>query len=208
MIGEQKHVECTTTTDGDGPPDSDSLPRYDMPHGTSEEEEEEAFKRWPANKRSTRVRRNYPPKEKGQFPMLEVAGHDGPTLVYRHWNEKDLKEAMGDLSDPVACSTQWGVEIHNFRPTVNKLQRLIQTKMEGKYHIVRNYFTPALLALRLKQVDWEHVDNAPYRDAITGLVRLMAEKFPHISDMTAVNSLRQKPKESVDTFLACLTSSV
>ncbi len=36
----------------------------------------------------------------GMFPMIQVAGPQETVMVFRPWNEKDLKEAMTHLPHP------------------------------------------------------------------------------------------------------------
>ncbi len=69
----------------------------------------------------------------GMFPMIQVAGPQGTVMVFRPWNEKDLKEAMTDLPHPKDSGEKFANDLDmfckEFSPTMQELKRLLMLKL-------------------------------------------------------------------------------
>ncbi|XP_067361900.1 uncharacterized protein [Channa argus] len=97
--------------------------------------------------------------------------------------------------------------VQDYKPTFQDLERLLKRQLGCDFHKVRHLFTNSNLRLRLKQQDWEHEDNALYRNAVTLLVQGVQAKFPLKQDMSVISAIQQEPNESVGAFLARLTEA-
>ncbi|XP_016333388.1 uncharacterized protein LOC107681588, partial [Sinocyclocheilus anshuiensis] len=60
-------------------------------------------------------------------PMVEVAGPDGPMLVFRAWTMSDMRDAMAHLPDPQDAGEKFAKELfllcQEFSPTSQELRR-------------------------------------------------------------------------------------
>lgn len=59
------------------------------------------------------------------MPMVEVAGAQGPMLVFRPWSDTDVAEAMNYICNPKDNLTEWETDLQQFvkeyRPTISEL---------------------------------------------------------------------------------------
>lgn len=138
------------------------------------------------------------------LPMLEVAGGDGPRMVFRPWTETEIKEAMLHLPHPRDSGRRFAEEFRifcqEFSPTVPELRRL--------------------LALKLGAVDWakisgqfprrRHLDcadghNEDYLQTVIAVCTAIETAFPPRMDSIKITACKQREDETVSDFLAHLT---
>ncbi|XP_053274171.1 uncharacterized protein LOC128436469 [Pleuronectes platessa] len=145
------------------------------------------------------------------MPMVEVAGAEGPILVFRPWSEADVAEAMNYICNPKDNLNKWENDllqfVREFRPTMFEIRRLMNKTLTNDYHSIQNVFNAGRMTARLENPDFGHRDNADFRNAIEALVVIVREKFPLRMNLSNITSMTQKPSESCSSFLARLTSA-
>ncbi|XP_030000120.1 uncharacterized protein LOC115426259 [Sphaeramia orbicularis] len=109
------------------------------------------------------------------MPMVEVAGPEGATLVFRAWTSADVTAASQHLPNPTASDWQ---KIANKFPSSD---------------------------LRCKHVNWEDESNVQYRDAVHSLCEAFTKAFPVKSNLEKITACRQKDNEDPDEYLTRLT---
>ncbi|XP_029951345.1 uncharacterized protein LOC115391316 [Salarias fasciatus] len=165
--------------------------------------------RSPIGTRSRRQRRSTSPSPHAvsstvTAPMVEVAGADGPILVYRPWSPEEVQLHGKQLPDPVDNGQKFGLEFSAFcqeyRPTGAEIRKILALKLKPCDLAKIRDSIPADEA-RLKDPDWAHVANAGFRNSITVLTASINTAFPHRTDLAALRSLKQGPQELVEDFL-------
>ncbi|KAK1877319.1 Gag polyprotein, partial [Dissostichus eleginoides] len=137
------------------------------------------------------------------FPMVQVAGHDGPSVVYRPWTIKDMKEMMNDhlpdiQQDGEKFSTALLLLCQQFSPTMPEIRKLLTLKI-GPTHA--SHFTQQMTGLHhITKVEWENPANDGYHNAITTLCTAIKAKFPAKVDMSKITACKQNPEESVNDY--------
>ncbi|KAK1901718.1 Alpha-tectorin [Dissostichus eleginoides] len=137
------------------------------------------------------------------FPMVQVAGHDGPSVVYRPWTIKDMKEMMNDhlpdiQQDGEKFSTALLLLCQQFSPTMPEIRKLLTLKI-GPTHA--SHFTQQMAGLHhMTKVEWENPANDGYRNAITTLCTAIKAKFPAKVDMSKITACKQNPEELVNDY--------
>lgn len=48
------------------------------------------------------------------MPMVEIAGAQGPILVFRSWSDTDVAEEMNHVYNPKDSLTKWETELLQF----------------------------------------------------------------------------------------------
>lgn len=142
------------------------------------------------------------------LPMVEVAGPQGPLLVFRSWTTTDVMEASRHLPDPAASGQKFAEQLlifcQEFRPTMTELKRLLISKMKTmEWQKIANKFPQN--DLRCMNIDWRHNDNNEYRNAVQTLATEFTTVFPHRIDMSRINSCKQKENETPEEYLCRLT---
>lgn len=145
------------------------------------------------------------------MPMVEVSGARGPILVFRPWSDADVKEAMEYICNPKDNLTKWESDllqfVREYRPTMSELRRLMNKCLTNEFHKIQKVFTPARMACRLENLDFDSADNADFKNAVTVLIDTVKEKFPLRLNLSAITSMTQGPQESCSSFLARLTTA-
>ncbi|KAM8900311.1 uncharacterized protein AB9W97_010289 [Spinachia spinachia] len=145
------------------------------------------------------------------FTMVEVAGAQGPMLVFRPWSDTDVAEAMSHICNPKDNLGKWEVDLKQFvkeyRPTMSEVRRLTNRLLRNDYHKVQSVFTTARMTVRLKDPEYENVDNAAFRDAVDALVMTVKEQFPLRLNLSTITSIIQGPQETCSSFLSHLTTA-
>ncbi|KAK1896480.1 Gag-Pro-Pol polyprotein [Dissostichus eleginoides] len=137
------------------------------------------------------------------FPMVQVAGHDGPSVVYRPGTIKDMKEMMNDhlpdiQQDGEKFATALLLLCQQFSPTMPEIRKLLTLKI-GPTHA--SHFTQQMAGLHhMTKVEWEDPANDGYRHAITTLCTAIKAKFPAKVDMSKITACKQNPEESVNDY--------
>ncbi|XP_034093425.1 uncharacterized protein LOC117560601 [Gymnodraco acuticeps] len=138
-----------------------------------------------------------------QCPMIQVAGPRGPLFVYRPWTISEMKEISKDHLPNVELggakfSTALEMFCRQFSPTMPEIKKLLTLKM-GPTHV--SHFTQLLGGQqRMAETEWEHNDNAAYRDALTTLQAAITEKFPAKVDMSRIYACKQNADETVNDY--------
>lgn len=137
------------------------------------------------------------------FPMVQVAGHDGPSVVYRPWTIKDMKEMMNDhlpdiQQDGEKFSTALILFCQQCSPTMPEIHRLLTLKI-GPTHA--SHFTGLMNGHQHQMnTEWLHRTNEGYRDAIATLCAAIKAKFSAKVDMAKITACKQNPDESVNDY--------
>ncbi|RXN28333.1 hypothetical protein ROHU_019344 [Labeo rohita] len=70
------------------------------------------------------------------LPMIQVSGPEGTVMVFRPWNERDLKEAMSHLPHPKDSGEKFATDLdmfcQEFSPTMQELKRNKRADMAAK----------------------------------------------------------------------------
>ncbi|KAE8278833.1 hypothetical protein D5F01_LYC22410 [Larimichthys crocea] len=111
------------------------------------------------------------------FPMVEVAGLDGPILVHRPWTAADELKYEGFWQRDLGQETCFKISQRIPRPE-----------------------------LKIVHVDWAHAKNMEYRDALLELGDALRKVFPPKVDMSKIASCKQKPEEQVNDYVSRLTA--
>lgn len=131
----------------------------------------------------------YPPAL--MMPMVEVAGPQGPMLVFRSWTATDVMEAARHLPEPAASGTKFAEQFvffcREFRPTMSELKRLLITKMKPLYWQKMAGKFPAT-DVRCGNIDWDHNENNDYKNAVQMLATEFTAAFPHKIDVSKINA--------------------
>ncbi|KAM3607306.1 uncharacterized protein V6R79_005369 [Siganus canaliculatus] len=143
-----------------------------------------------------------------QLPMVEVSGPEGPIMVHRPWSKEEAQKAAEHLPPVVGNGEKYSKALvdfcKEFSPTVPEIRRLLAIKMTA------SDFAKIAAACDGNQrrvgMDWDHTDNAAYRDALTRLTDAIKEKFPAKIDMKKVAGCKQQEDEPVSEYLHRLTS--
>ncbi|KAE8278216.1 hypothetical protein D5F01_LYC23706 [Larimichthys crocea] len=143
------------------------------------------------------------------FPIVEVAGPDGPILVHRPWTAADVREAAEHLPDPRNSGMKFIEQFLNFckefRPTGVEIRRIL-AKRRGPGDLLKISQRNSRPELKIVHVDWAHAKNMEYRDALLELGDALRKAFPPKVDMSKIASCKQKPEEQVDDYVSRLTA--
>lgn len=137
-----------------------------------------------------------------QAPMVQVAGAAGPMVVFRPWTEADMKEAMKHLPDHKASGERFGEEFGvfcaDFHPTMPEIRRLLLIKLGPTDYAKVKHACEG--NERLNTVEYEHHDNAAYRQKLTNIKNALKAAFPIRVDMSRISSCTQRDGESVEDY--------
>ena len=142
------------------------------------------------------------------YPMVEVAGHDGPTMVFRPWTVSDVREASSHLPDVTTSGEAFAealiVFCREFRPTLTELRRLLGTKMKATdFAKISNILVGD--DIRCAHIEYGHADNAQYARKVTDIATVIKTAFPTRLNMSAIAACKQRPDEGTDDYLHRLT---
>ncbi|XP_056281930.1 uncharacterized protein LOC130201189 [Pseudoliparis swirei] len=145
------------------------------------------------------------------MPMIEVAGAEGPMVVFRPWSDADINEAMIHVCNPKSNLTRWETDLRQFvkeyRPTMSELRRLMGKVLTNDYHKMQHVFNNARMTFRLSEPLYEDAKNVNFRDAVDVLINTVKEQFPLTLNLSYITSLSQGPQETCSSFLARLTGA-
>ena len=138
-----------------------------------------------------------------QMPMLEAAGHEGPTLVYRPWTENEMREAVKHLPPITASGDRFFLDFEcfcrEFRPSFPEIKRLLILQLgAAKFAKIQE---ACLGRERLAHLNWNNDANMAYRNAMTALGQAIAHAFPAKIDMTKVTDCTQGADESTSEYM-------
>ncbi|XP_027132638.1 uncharacterized protein LOC113745309 [Larimichthys crocea] len=143
------------------------------------------------------------------FPMVEVAGPDGPILVYRPRTAADVREAAEHLPDPRNSGMKFIEQFLNFcqefRPTGVEIRRILAKRL-GPGDLLKISQRIPRPELKIVHVDWAHAKNMEYRDALLELGDALRKAFPPKVDMSKIASCKRKPEEQVNDYVSRLTA--
>ncbi|KAF4114051.1 hypothetical protein G5714_004274 [Onychostoma macrolepis] len=114
-------------------------------------------------------------EERGEHVQVSVP--DGTVMVFRPWNEKDLKKAMMHLPHPKVSGEKFANDLdlfcQEFSPTLQGLKRLLMLKLGATdWHKIKPHY-PTGNAQRKK-----NKNNEAYRLAVTTLCQRIETDFP------------------------------
>ncbi|XP_013885940.1 uncharacterized protein LOC106533992 [Austrofundulus limnaeus] len=140
------------------------------------------------------------------LPMLEVAGHTGPALVFRPWTNEDMKAYMQQLPNVVEGGKKFCAAIKTFcmevQPTWPELRRLLlfhmgQTNFDKiKGDLVGEY--------RVIHLTFDDAANNHYRAALDKLCATINRAFPRKVVMSKVKACVQQMAESTKDYFSRL----
>ncbi|KAE8301171.1 hypothetical protein D5F01_LYC01338 [Larimichthys crocea] len=143
------------------------------------------------------------------FPMVEVAGPDGPILVHRPRTAADVREAAEHLPDPRNSGMKFIEQFLNFcqefRPTGVEIRRILAKRL-GPGDLLKISQRIPRPELKIVHVDWAHAKNMEYRDALLELGDALRKAFPPKVDMSKIASCKRKPEEQVNDYVSRLTA--
>ncbi|XP_071062472.1 uncharacterized protein [Pseudochaenichthys georgianus] len=135
--------------------------------------------------------------------MIQVAGPDGPALVYRPWTIAEMKEISRDhLPDVELGGAKFAAALlmfcRQFTPTMPEIKTLLTLKM-GPTHV--SHFTEILRGQQhMTKPEWDDELNATYRDVLGRLETAITKKFPVKVDMARIYACKQNPEETVNDY--------
>ena len=141
------------------------------------------------------------------LPMIEVAGNNGPVLVFRPWTESDIREAMVHLPQPRDSGKKFAIELNafcrEFNPTIAELKRLLILKIGAtEWQKLKEGFPPR--DSRRQHREWDHIDNYNYRSDVNYICAAIERAFPQRMDTARISACKQKDNESVQDYYARL----
>ncbi|XP_013879058.1 uncharacterized protein LOC106528435 [Austrofundulus limnaeus] len=140
------------------------------------------------------------------LPMLEVAGHAGPALVFRPWTNEVMKVYMQQLPDIVEGGEKFCAAIKSFcmevQPTFPELRRLLL------FHMGRTNFDKIKGDLvgeyRVIHPTFDDAANNDYRAALDKLCVTINRVFPRKVVMSKVKACVQQNAESTEDYYSWL----
>lgn len=121
----------------------------------------------------------------------------------------DINKAASHLPDP-KTSGQKFVPVfqafcQEFKPTMPELKHLLGTTMAATgYQKISSKLTGDQ---RCVHPVYDHLDNAPYRQARQDLLGEIKKQFPDKIDISKITACRQRPDEPVEDYLTRLAAA-
>lgn len=125
--------------------------------------------------------------------MGKTAAPDGPSV-------DDIDKVTSHLPDPKTSGKKFvpvfQAFCHEFKPTMPEIKHLLGTVMSTKDFISKDQ--------RCVHPVYDHLDDAPYRQALQDLLDEIKKQFPDKTNMSKITARRQRPDEPVEDYLTCL----